>query len=137
LTTSPSDIQAGGPHDATPARNLASILRLVPLCSHGQGKLPVVWVCSPARTVRLVLPLNGDHAGVIQLRTERETADYLVRRIGSDFGDGFEVTKVLSEERYQVNLSNEGHTCDCRGHLAHGHCKHVFGLVALRDRHLI
>jgi hypothetical protein len=58
-------------------------------------------------------------------------------RSGSDFGDGFEVVMLLSEERYHVQLSEQGHICDCLSHLRHGHCKHVYGLVAHRDRHLI
>jgi hypothetical protein len=35
---------------ATPARNLTSILRAGLLCSKSQGKLPVVWLCSPCKS---------------------------------------------------------------------------------------
>src|SRR5579871_6072893 len=51
--------------------------------------------CQPkaARTIRLLLPLHGSNPGVVRIQVGRQAADYFVRRIGSDFGDGFEVEK--------------------------------------------
>jgi hypothetical protein len=51
---------------ATPARNLNSILRLGLLCSHSQGKLPVVWACSPARSWWAVLHVVMRHGGRVE-----------------------------------------------------------------------
>ena len=68
---------------------------------------------------------------------------YWLRRIGSDFGDGFELTKFTpsvrgdGDEQYHVHLSNEGHTCECKGFLRWGRCKHVDALVCLREQGLI
>ena len=51
---------------ATPARNLNSILRGGLLCSKSQGKLPVVWVCSPARSSWAVLHVIRRHGGRVE-----------------------------------------------------------------------
>jgi hypothetical protein len=51
---------------ATPARNLNSILRLGLLCSYSQGKLPVVWACSPARSSWAVLHVIKRHCGRVE-----------------------------------------------------------------------
>jgi hypothetical protein len=91
----------------------------------------------PARTVRLMLAPHERSSGVIRLTVGKASADYFVRKIGSDFGDGFEVEKIGGEEAYQVNLSDEGHICTCKGHLRYGYCRHVSALVALRQRTLI
>jgi hypothetical protein len=40
---------------ATPARNLSSILRAGLLTSKSQGKLPVVWFCSPCESRWILL----------------------------------------------------------------------------------
>jgi hypothetical protein len=51
---------------ATPARNLASILRSGLLASHSKGKLPVVWACSPSRTTWAVLHTIRRHGGRVE-----------------------------------------------------------------------
>jgi hypothetical protein len=51
---------------ATPARNLTSILRAGLLCSKSQGKLPAVWVCSPARSWWAVLHVVRRHGGRVE-----------------------------------------------------------------------
>jgi hypothetical protein len=51
---------------ASPARNLNSILRHGLLCSHSQGKLPVVWACSPARSWWAVLHVVKRHGGRVE-----------------------------------------------------------------------
>ena len=66
-----------------------------------------------------------------------ETA-YSVEKIGSDFGDGFALTKHVGNpadqcETYHVHLSDEGHACDCMGNLRWQRCKHVDALVKCRD----
>jgi hypothetical protein len=48
---------------ATPARNLNSILRGGLLCSKSQGRLPVVWVCSPTHSSWAVLHVIRRHGG--------------------------------------------------------------------------
>jgi hypothetical protein len=51
---------------ATPAKNLNSILRLGLLCSKSRGKLPVVWVCSPARSSWALLHVVKRHGGRVE-----------------------------------------------------------------------
>jgi hypothetical protein len=64
--------------------------------------------------------------------------DYFVLPIPADFGVAFEVTKLVpgkgADTRYAVNLGGEGEpaTCECKGFLEWGHCRHVSGLQALR-----
>jgi hypothetical protein len=51
---------------ATPARNLNSILRAGLLCSKSQGRLPVVWACTAARSTWAVLHVIGRHGGRVE-----------------------------------------------------------------------
>ncbi len=72
-------------------------------------------------------------------------AIYNAVRIGSDFGDGFELTKIPEGgmgagelEQYHVHLSNEGHTCTCPAGTygvrnRPGYCKHAKAMAALSD----
>ncbi|MFL5909285.1 MAG: hypothetical protein ACJ768_01760 [Gaiellaceae bacterium] len=51
---------------ATPARNLASILRAGLLAGKSKGKLPVVWLCSRARSLWAVMHVIGRHGGRVE-----------------------------------------------------------------------
>jgi hypothetical protein len=51
---------------ATPARNLPGILRAGLLCSKSQGRRPVVWACSPARSSWAVLHVIRRHGGRVE-----------------------------------------------------------------------
>ena len=104
----------------------------------------------PARSVRILEQpcVDSDFWGAIEIsmttgvrspRTEKTV--YLVRFIPSDFGNGavgFEVEKLDADlaavETYHVHLSDNPAevSCDCKGHEAHGHCKHREGIEALR-----
>jgi hypothetical protein len=86
------------------------------------------------RLVNLHVPLGGSW-GVLTISIDRAETLYYVRKIPSDFGDGFELHKfaIFGGEQYHVHLSDEGHTCDCPGGTYHGHCKHADALAALRD----
>jgi hypothetical protein len=47
---------------------------------------------------------------------------------------GFKVEKVGPEAdgaAYHVNIDGDRRTCECKGYLRHGHCKHGDGLAAL------
>lgn len=97
----------------------------------------------PRRTVRLcIAACEVNPYNLILVKVGTQSDEYLVRRIPSDFGDAYTVKKLLpvddldgslAGERYDVNLSDEGSTCDCPGHLRHSHCKHVDALIALRQ----
>jgi hypothetical protein len=66
------------------------------------------------------------------------TDDYFVLPLPADYGVAFELTKLVPGQgagtRYHVNLGGEGEpaSCECKGFLKHGHCRHVEGLTALR-----
>lgn len=51
---------------ATPARNLASILKAGLLCSKSAGKMPVVWMCSPTRASWAILHTVKRHGGRVE-----------------------------------------------------------------------
>jgi len=82
----------------------------------------------------------ADGVGILTITVDGEATDYTVERIGSDWGDGFRLTKHVGHPQaeasiYDVHLSDEGHTCDCPAG-CYGRvdrCRHVAALVALRD----
>jgi hypothetical protein len=92
------------------------------------------------RTVRVVVPAFGNNPAVIRIaittgvrNPKTVSTDYAVRRIPSDFGCGFELVKLMAEEPavYHVLLEQDGRSCDCKGHLQHGHCKHADAVLKL------
>lgn len=97
----------------------------------------------PPRTVRLTIHTPNLRSVTITQWKSRRTAEvdvYWLDAVPSNFGDGFRLTKAVPNsndsepDHYDVHLSDEGHTCECRGFLRHGHCKHIHSLVALRDQ---
>ena len=88
----------------------------------------------PARFVRLVIKPDADSFGVVRLTVGGRSADYLLTLLPADFGRGFQVEKIGLEGRgevYHVNLDGDRRTCECKGFLKWGHCKHADGLAAL------
>ena len=88
----------------------------------------------PARFVRLVIKPDAGSLGVVRLTVGGQSADYLLTPLPADFGRGFQVEKIGLEGRgevYHVNLDGDKRTCECKGFLKWGHCKHADGLAAL------
>jgi hypothetical protein len=88
----------------------------------------------PARFVRLCVKPDSQAAGVVRIRVGKDEADYFVTELAADFGRGFKVEKIgidAEPTAYHVNLDGDKKTCECKGHLRHGHCKHADGLAAL------
>jgi hypothetical protein len=88
----------------------------------------------PARYVRLVITLDGIGVGVVRLTVAGKSCEYLLFPVAADYGRGFRVENIGLEgdgEVYHVNLDGDRRTCDCKGGLKHGHCKHADGLAAL------
>jgi hypothetical protein len=88
----------------------------------------------PQRFVRLMVSPAVDGTGVVRLTVAKKADDYFLTPIPADFGRGFKVEKVgldCRESAYAVNLDGEKRSCECKGYLRHGHCKHSDGLAAL------
>ena len=88
----------------------------------------------PVRYVRLVIQPGPDSLGVVRLMVNRKSVDYLLTPIAADFGRGFRLEKIgldFDGSTYHVNLDGDKKTCECKGFLKWGHCKHGDGLAAL------
>jgi hypothetical protein len=71
-----------------------------------------------------------DRHGAALLDRHSHERHYYVAAIPSDFGRAFRWEKFSVEggETYHVCLDGTSATCECKGHLAHGHrtvCKHI------------
>ncbi len=88
----------------------------------------------PVRHVRLCIRPEGTSTGVMRITVGEERADYFLTALPADFGHGFQVEKIglhENEPPYHVNIDADRKTCECKGFLRHGHCKHSDGLAAL------
>jgi hypothetical protein len=89
----------------------------------------------PARFVRVLSRFsNGQILVEIEDRYPRsyKLTHYYLTSLPADFGRAFRFSKFACEggEEYHVNVGGEGEpaSCDCLGHLKHGHktvCRHV------------
>jgi hypothetical protein len=73
--------------------------------------------------------------GIVRIQAGRDDwwTDYQVTRLPSAFGVASRLVQMIGEHlRYDVLLHGRLSSCECRGFLRHGHCKHVDGLQALR-----
>jgi hypothetical protein len=73
------------------------------------------------------------------VRTARATS-YHLRPLATDFGTAFELTKFSSAggEVYHVHPDHQlGDSCDCKGFVAHRHCKHRNCIAELVRRGLL
>ncbi len=87
----------------------------------------------PQRFVRLCIRPEGTAPGIVRLTVGSEGADYFLTELPADFGRGFTLEKVGIDAagRYAANIDGDSRTCECKGHLRHGHCKHADGIAAL------
>ena len=88
----------------------------------------------PARSIRLEVRPEGDGLGIVRITVGKEYADYFLTIIPADFGRGFKVEKIgltCNDPPYAVNIDGDKKTCECKGYLRHGYCKHSDGLAAL------
>jgi hypothetical protein len=88
----------------------------------------------PARSIAILWPLTSATPGTVRITVGQESAEYTVSRLDADFGRAFRVRKAGALEAYCVNLAAGQHqhsSCECKGWLRYGHCRHVSGLLAL------
>jgi hypothetical protein len=91
---------------------------------------------SEVRSMRLTTIGNAD---VLWLTVGKLTTAYRLTRLPSDHGTAYRLEKADhgngTPETYDVCLMDGGRsTCECKGHLQHGHktvCKHIAALALL------
>jgi hypothetical protein len=86
------------------------------------------------RHIRLEVRPEDGGLGIVRITVGKRHDDYFLTPIPADFGRGFAVEKIglhANEPPYHVNIDGERKTCECKGFLHHGHCKHADGLAAL------
>jgi hypothetical protein len=85
------------------------------------------------RTVRFGLAPFEGNPGIIDITVNGKTTCYFVRNVPTDFGRGFELEKFGTQggEIYHVLLEEDGRSCDCKGALKWGHCKHADSVLKL------
>jgi hypothetical protein len=88
------------------------------------------------RTARL---LDTSDGRVLRLQSGKDVPTYYrLTALAADFGTAFRLEKLVGgTEVYDVNLLPVGRsTCECLGHLRHGHktvCKHIASLSRLQQ----
>src|SRR5579872_5065896 len=102
----------------------------------------------PARTVQLLG--RPDPVGLLAITVGKGCTAYLLKRVPADFGAAFALTKLVMVEvdpgvfeqrpdyTYHVHFdATLGDSCDCKGFVAHRHCKHRDALAELARRGLL
>lgn len=79
--------------------------------------------------------------GILHVTDARSEKGYYVDRLASEYGAAYRLTKLIRKagepDHYDVCLDGDEATCECLGHLKHGHktvCRHVAALRCLRQR---
>jgi hypothetical protein len=87
----------------------------------------------PQRSIRLVRTPDQDGVAVFSVTAGKATTFYTLREIPCEIGGrGFAVHRLGLGMLYHVRIgTTEECSCECLGFLAHGHCRHVLGLLAL------
>ena len=99
----------------------------------------------PARSVQLLR--RPDPIGLPAVTVGKDRTAYLLERVPADFGAAFALAKLVMVEiepgvheqrpdyTYHVHFdATPGDSCDCRGFVAHRHCKHRDALAELARR---
>ena len=96
----------------------------------------------PERFAQLDDRPTVDESALLTLHVAGQETDYWLRVVPSDFGEAYRLSKIVPTgdgpaelgEVYHVLFEDQfNHTCECKGFLRHGHCKHIDSLKALRD----
>jgi hypothetical protein len=88
---------------------------------------------TPKRSIRLEQPPDRDGVAVFSVSAGRQTAYYTLREVPCEIGGrGFAVHRLGLGTLYHVRVGTPQEcSCECLGFLAHGHCRHILGLLAL------
>jgi hypothetical protein len=99
----------------------------------------------PQRFARLDDRPSVDEPALLTLHVGGKEFDYWLRLVPSDFGEAFQLTKIVPTgdgpaelgEVYHVLCEDawpEAPRCDCMGALRWGHCKHADAIKTLREK---
>jgi hypothetical protein len=103
----------------------------------------------PERRIRVLKPMSDSSAGVLAITVGKDEGVYAIRSIPAAFGVAYHLIKgeLVEQEdntlrlcdaaHYDVCLNGQQSSCECKGFLHRGRCKHVDGLTTLRQRNLI
>jgi len=104
--------------------------------------IPIPAPSAVRRFIGWVKPLADSDYGAVRITVGRHAHIYLLRAVPTDLGPkqlGYQLEKLDGQMQvvtvYHVLLdARDGYSsCDCLGHLRHGHCKHVAGILVLRQ----
>ena len=87
----------------------------------------------PATKTQLTIEHSTPCPGMttlVHITDGKGRSDYWFDVIPSDFGVAFRARKIwqandFAEGAYDVLVDGEQSSCECMGHLRHGHCRHV------------
>ena len=93
------------------------------------------------RTLRLIRWDASARSGVLRIAQGKEVFAYALREIEPGYAErAFQFDRLDAEggklvvgEVYHVAVEREGHSCDCRGFVAHGVCKHSAAALKLLE----
>jgi hypothetical protein len=87
----------------------------------------------PPRSILLLRPPGRDGVGVFRVTAGGRTTFYTFHEIPCEIGGrGFAVHRLGLGNLYHVRIGRRSEcSCECLGFLAHNHCRHVLGLLAL------
>ena len=87
----------------------------------------------PQRTIRLVRAPAADGVGVFSITVGDRPVHYTIHEIRRDIGGrGFAVHRLGPGNLYHVRVGRpQDCSCECKGFLYHGYCRHILGLLAL------
>jgi hypothetical protein len=85
------------------------------------------------RSIRLIQAPGPDGVGIFEVTLGKETTTYVVKEVPCSIGGrGFAVHRLGLSGLYHVRIGEPDEcSCECKGFLRHGYCKHVLGLLAL------
>ena len=109
---------------------MESVLQTRPARQQARARKPQV------RSFRILKTVT-EQGGQIRLTVDGKSQDYAVRwfYVSADMGFvGFEWKKPDSEVYHCLAQRDNSVSCDCRGHVAHGHCKHSACVRVLLER---
>lgn len=91
------------------------------------------------RSIRLVYPPGEQGVGALSITAGGRTTFYTFRELRCDIGGrGFAVHRLGLGALYHVRVGRPADwSCECKGFLFRGYCRHVLGLMALIRQHRI